>query len=373
MAVTGVQKWPCPTCTYNNWSSSVKCVLCGCSRPNEITSRASVVKYRPPAQGWSKLAHSQGSSDACLTPDIICADFNVQSSSSMDSQPHQHHHHHKGSGHGVKCKTKGKWTCTSCTFSNWPNAGQCTMCGTLRARGGLRHDPLISGGRKEPSRSSPLLSESILDYVSGAGAEGGAACHSDEKAPPSSQDLLLIQPMVAKSKQNSRNSKRTSSQQAENSNVKKWKCHQCTYENWPRAVKCIMCQSPRRRTPSPPVSGGEEKDTPQVQLPTASVNSQQALSRLASATRSPSSSSNSSSPVHSRSSSNSKETAATSQRSSPDISNAATSSPKVAGGSRLIATYDREKWSSLEIVPSAQIKSDSDEVSTCMSCDVFRV
>ena len=408
MAVTGVQKWPCPTCTYNNWSSSIKCVLCGCSRPNEITSRASVVKYRTPVQGWSnKLAHSQGSSGACLTQDIICADFNLPQSSSLNTVDIQPLHHHKGSGHGHggKCKTKGgKWTCAGCTFGNWPNAGQCTMCGTPRTRGGLKHDPIISaGGRSrgdQSSRSSPHLSESILNYATSGvgGAVGGAACHAgslDERAAPSSsQDALLIQPVVAKLKQNSRNGKRSSSQQQTDNinNVKKWKCHQCTYENWPRAMKCIMCQSPRRRTPSPPLSGGEERDT--TQFPPASATTtpqqqQQVMSRLASSltttttsssTRSPSSSSSSSSPIHSRSSSNSNETLATSQhRLSPEVSNG---SPKAAGGvhgigggggvsnggsngsSRLIGAYERESWGSLEIVPSVQLKSDSDEVSS---------
>ena len=235
------------------------------------------------------------------------------------------------------------------------------MCGTARSRGGVRHDPIISGGRREMSRS-PLLSESILNYASGVGgAVGGAAYHSgssDEKAPPpsSSQELLFIQPAAGKTKQNSRNTKRTSSQQqAENNNVKKWKCHKCTYENWPRAVKCIMCQAPRRRTPSPPLSGGEERETTsRAQLPTVSVKSHQTVARLAS---SPSPSSSSSSPDHSRSGSNSNEVVAT----SPDVANTAASSHKETGsGSRLIAEYERENY--VEIVPSAQLKSDSDEV-----------
>ena len=371
MAVTGLQKWPCPSCTYNNWSSSVKCVLCGCSRPNELTSRSSVVKYRPPVQGWSKLTHAQGSGGACLSPEIICADFKHHQSPSITSAadlhvqhhqqpPNHHHHHHKGTGHGVKCKTKGKWTCSSCTFSNWPNAGQCTMCGTMRSRGGQRNDPIISaGGRIETSSRSPVLSESILNYASGVGgAVGGesynAGSAADEKVSSSlSQDLLFIQPSSARSKQNSRNGKRTSLQhQAENSNVKKWKCHQCTYENWPRAVKCVMCQSLRRRTPSPPFSGGEERDTPHAHLSAASSPSQQASSRLSPPSHLPPSlSTNSSpSPVHSRSGSNSNEALVTSQgRSSTDVSHTA-------------ASYDREKWSSLEIEPSTQLKSDSDEV-----------
>ena len=383
MAVTGLQKWPCPSCTYTNWSSSIKCVLCGCSRPNELTSRSSVVKYRPPVPGWSKLAHSQGSGGACLPTDIICADFsNIQQTPSitMDLQPPNHlHNHNKGSGHGVKCKTKGKWTCASCTFSNWPNAGQCTMCGSPRSRMGLRHvDPIISaGGRRGEVSRSPLLSESILNYASGVGgAVGGASYHggsSDERAPPSSsQDLLLIQPVASKSKQNSRNGKRTSSQQqADNTNVKKWKCQQCTYENWPRAVKCIMCQSPRRRTPSPPFSGGDERDNPRVQLSMGSVKSQPAaVSRPASASSrlTPSSSTSSPSPVHSRSSSNSNEmaTASSQQRMSPDTPNTAVSSQKETGvgggGNRVIVEYEHDNWSSLEIEPPSQLKSGSDEV-----------
>ena len=32
------------------------------------------------------------------------------------------------------------------------------------------------------------------------------------------------------------------------------------------------------------------------------------------------------------------------------------------GSSRLIGAYERESWGSLEIVPSVQLKSDSDEV-----------
>ena len=66
-------------------------------------------------------------------------------------------------------------------------------------------------------------------------------------------------------------------------------------------------------------------------------------------------------------------------RLSPEVSNG---SPKAAGGvhgigggggvsnggsngsSRLIGVYERESWGSLEIVPSVQLKSDSDEVSS---------
>lgn len=67
-------------------------------------------------------------------------------------------------------------------------------------------------------------------------------------------------------------------------------------------------------------------------------------------------------------------------RLSPEVSNG---SPKAAGGvggggsggsngsSRLIGVYERENWGSLEIVPSVQLKSDSDEVSSIATTSAF--
>ena len=31
-------------------------------------------------------------------------------------------------------------------------------------------------------------------------------------------------------------------------NKKKWKCTQCTYENWPSAIKCTICLSNKTQT-----------------------------------------------------------------------------------------------------------------------------
>lgn len=31
-----------------------------------------------------------------------------------------------------------------------------------------------------------------------------------------------------------------------NSNMDKWSCSMCTYLNWPRSVKCVMCMNPRK-------------------------------------------------------------------------------------------------------------------------------
>lgn len=342
MAVTGVIKWSCPTCTYCNWPSSVKCVLCGGPKPNEYNGRSPLGKYRAPSSGWSKLAHSSSAGGACFTPEIISADFNYSNPTTVELS-HQHllhekqqQQHHKGSGnHGPKCKTK-KWFCGSCTYSNWPNARQCTMCGAPRNKT-VRNEPL-SAARIEPNRTP--RSESILDYAPGVGAVGGAALNSDDNSHGRDSPLH-----IPRSKNNSKRSSNTDNKVSN----RKWKCQQCTYENWPRTSKCIMCQMPRRRTPSPPLSGSE--DTTKVAHNVGS-NSNVVLS-----------SSKSPSPVHSRANSNSNET------SSPVSSQYAGDGSTVGGGGSC-PPLKSNMWDSssehdpgiVEVVPSSRLKSDSNEV-----------
>ena len=198
MEVTGVtKKWCCPTCTFNNWPTSSKCSLCGCSRPNEITPQW------PPSKRLPTL-YASGESHS--------PEFNYRNTLSSEGGIH-----HKGS----KCKTKAKWTCGACTYSNWINAHQCVMCGAVKGK--VKGD---SGGGS--NRPYPM-SESILDYASSKGAVGGACF----------QDVPQVRP--ARLKKESKNLKMNSD--------KKWKCQQCTYDNFSKSVRCVMCQA--RRTPSP--------------------------------------------------------------------------------------------------------------------------
>lgn len=221
MAVTSSSKWSCPTCTYNNWQSLPKCVLCGSSKPIDVViPRTPVAKYRQQNSGWSKLGSGGVGPSQCL-------ELNIPST--VDSPPYGN----VAQKSSAKCKTKGKWVCNSCTSLNWPNAGQCTSCGASRTRPTQTSRP--------PNRSS----ESILLYPSGA--VGGASVSGSCDMPLHS----------AKAK-NGRHGNRGGQALATNTENRKWKCQRCTYENWPRAAKCTMCLGSKIRTPSPPLSGGED-------------------------------------------------------------------------------------------------------------------
>lgn len=235
MAVTSSSKWACPTCTFNNWQSLSKCILCGSPKPSdEVIPRMPVAKYRQQNSGWSKLSSSHpgggiGPSQLpgkYIEPNMPSA---VDSSSSHGSNVAT-----KGS---AKCKTKGKWACLSCTSLNWSNTGQCTCCGTSRLR----------PARNEVGRSPNRSSESILLYASGA--VGGASVSGSCDLP--------LQQQAAKAK-NGRHGNRGGQGIGGGSENRKWKCQHCTFENWPRSPKCIMCQRLKTRTPSPPLSGAED-------------------------------------------------------------------------------------------------------------------
>lgn len=101
-----------------------------------------------------------------------------------------------------------KWTCKECTYSNWPNTTSCIMCSLPRTTA-------------KPSRNVSR-SESILDYASGA--------------------------VIDKSLKKGLKPKLSPQHDARPS--RKWRCSSCTYGNWPRSSKCVMCSKQRPTSPS---------------------------------------------------------------------------------------------------------------------------
>ena len=98
-----------------------------------------------------------------------------------------------------------KWACTLCTYLNWPKALRCTQCLTPRRR-------VSPGARKNtPTTDSP-----------------------SPVNPPSLESLRIATP----------------------SPPSKWNCAACTYENWPRTRKCVLCGSLKEATPT------REENTP---------------------------------------------------------------------------------------------------------------
>ena len=351
MAVIGTLKWTCPECAYSNWGSSTVCVLCSTQKPIDIFPKSPSGKFRSHAHSqmtlaWPKVANasgirSPGPSGATYNPQIICPTSNYPSSS-------------HNSRYSSSKESTGKWICSTCTYNNCPNTSQCTMCRHPRGRK-MR---VKATGLQIESPHSPSVGESILNYASYVGAVGGAA-YSDDRPPSCSRDSPTNPPKAKSGKNGNKFSSNMESRAS-----KKWRCHRCTYENWTKTTKCIMCQAPKKRAPSPPRS---EHVHQTAELPHPSSASFSATPDNSSSSharpQSPPSQPHSHSHSHSRTSSgslNSNEAAGLHSLKDGSLSSpgsGSTSGTNSTSSSRLIA-YSVDPHE----IPSAKLKSVSDEV-----------
>ncbi|XP_025251498.1 ubiquitin thioesterase ZRANB1 isoform X2 [Theropithecus gelada] len=170
-----------------------------------------------------------------------------------------------------------KWACEYCTYENWPSAIKCTMCRAQRPSGTIiTEDPFKSGssdvGRDwDPSSteggSSPLIcpDSSARPRVKSSYSTENAnkwSCHmctylnwprairctqclsqrrtrSPTESPQSSGSgsrpvAFSVDPCE---EYNDRNKLNTRTQH--------WTCSVCTYENWAKAKRCVVCDHPR--------------------------------------------------------------------------------------------------------------------------------
>ncbi|XP_013041263.3 ubiquitin thioesterase ZRANB1 [Anser cygnoides] len=170
-----------------------------------------------------------------------------------------------------------KWACEYCTYENWPSAIKCTMCRAQRPSGTIiTEDPFKSGssdiGRDwDPTSteggSSPLIcpDSSARPRVKSSYSMESAnkwSCHmctylnwprairctqclsqrrtrSPTESPQSSGSGSRPVPFSVDTceEYNDRNKLNTRAQH--------WTCSVCTYENWAKARKCVVCDHPR--------------------------------------------------------------------------------------------------------------------------------
>ena len=210
MALTSAVNWDCPACTYFNWSSCPKCTLCGNPRPSDVIPKSTIAKLKLQTQATLSRNKSGGNHATEASP--------------TEKRP--------GPSSPNTSSNGGKWTCSACTYNNWPNATTCTMCGSTRSNERCFHQPLAKDSSRGVSRF-----ESILDYASGSSGF--------LEASPSS--------IGVSKKKGQRQGSKSSPHHNDNRNSKKWRCSRCTYENWARSNKCVMCHTAKTRTPSPPL------------------------------------------------------------------------------------------------------------------------
>ena len=203
------RKWSCEYCTYENWPASKKCVLCRAPKPMQfIDEDASSVE-----QDIYKMAP------------LICQDSvpidTSKSSGGVDSS---------NSRWSCRVDPSAKWICHMCTYLNWPKALRCTQCRSARQK--------LSPANVGPPVSRPL----------NVNVNASADTITSARNSPSS-------PEAAKATNNDRN-RSVAGISTQSNEAVKWPCRACTYENWPRAVRCVLCGLARGDR-----SGSSEKET----------------------------------------------------------------------------------------------------------------
>lgn len=170
MSEVATHKWRCDYCTYLNWPKALKCTLCQAPRPVQLIT---------PAVSSENV------------PALISPDNNAQRSSLIVRT--------NDAGSSPSAST---WQCKSCTYLNWARSPRCTICKSPRLPGPLANEN--TRGRTPARSRTPQI------------VDNSQAINND-------RNRVICQ------------------------SAKKWTCTACTYENWPKAKKCVICMTGRGR------------------------------------------------------------------------------------------------------------------------------
>lgn len=173
-----------------------------------------------------------------------------------------------------------KWICEYCTYENFPSAQKCTMCRgakplitediyKLRNDSEVHHSDASVAGKVDEKCGSWTCE--ICKHINSVNYKECIACNTaryNEAAIQEQFNSLTIGEneivsVVAPNQRNQIN--------------QKWSCPVCTYENWPKAVKCIMCLTTRNKIS--PVSSVVSINSPERDVFTNSRNIEDGTSR----------------------------------------------------------------------------------------------
>lgn len=175
-------KWSCDYCTYENWPSAIKCTMCRAQRPTGPIITEEPFKSSPSLD--SHLCSTQEGSSVLICPDSSARPRVRVADDTLE--------------------TASKWSCHTCTYLNWPRAIRCTQCLCQRQQGPQQGPCRPSEG---PHTSEP-------------GMRTTASTTPDPCEEYNDRNRL-------------------------NKRVQQWACSACTYENWPKSLRCVVCDHPK--------------------------------------------------------------------------------------------------------------------------------
>ncbi|KAL5282955.1 ZRANB1 family protein [Megaselia abdita] len=171
------QKWNCDYCTYANYSQS-QCVMCLAVRPTALNEDIFRV-----------------SSPVSQQKNISIFDESSHNDTKLDTE--------RSSAFKNQDSSKIKWSCCVCTYFNWPKSKHCIQCLTVRTD-------------NDTAKENVLDTEIMSDHFLASNNLRSPIASTTNLA--SSKDIVW-----------------------DEKGKNKWICHVCTFENWPKSIKCSMC------------------------------------------------------------------------------------------------------------------------------------
>lgn len=223
-------KWTCEYCTYENWPSSLKCTMCRGAKP---LLGEDIYRLRDPSPQRSGSNVAAGP----VNPFV-----QGNESRNLDSQ-----------NISQNVPSGGKWYCEMCTYLNYQNASRCVQC-----------------GNRNPVKSNQLihnLASNLHEHL--APLILGDPPPSPPPPPPPPCNTTITNITGSNSQLNNPTANLPlPPDKCYDPQSKKWSCLTCTYENWPKAVKCIMCGQQKEREKKDRILPSPERDArPQRGLP----------------------------------------------------------------------------------------------------------
>ncbi|XP_058057091.1 ubiquitin thioesterase trabid [Anopheles bellator] len=245
-------KWACEYCTYENYPLSLKCTMCKAPKPllNEDIFRLS------PTQQLCATNRSNPNlvTDAVTTgavPPLLATQSTFAAPIEFESN-------------------QTRWSCSGCTYLNPPHSRRCLQCSTRKEdpTAILSNVPIAPMSR-QPKASPPKV---ITDY-----ARISEQLNAMNIGRSGSDDPVVPPDMPAGGPGKRRNNSPSTTAYGSSSSCRipaeketdtsgksgaglkhgsstpspvtcspvnvggKWFCAACTYENWPKSLKCSMC------------------------------------------------------------------------------------------------------------------------------------
>lgn len=164
-----------------------------------------------------------------------------------------------------KNEAEFKWTCKSCTYGNWPAAKRCCMCAARRTSPLPEIEDYSDKSSDIICSNDTNVCESIIpsnekqshldknlkwpcpscSYLNWMKSENCVMCRSSK--PNEFKIVESLRNIENNGEVKNNENKKDKSKVITVGKNHKWHCPKCTYENWPKAMKCVICQHQKNR------------------------------------------------------------------------------------------------------------------------------